>query len=539
MSSPIVPRTFVLLTALSAGGALAGGPSYPIEQRKLVDDVTPSAAHAGFSVAVSGSTAVFGAPDAADPFGLGSPGAALVHVRGGPASDWQPQARIPNFAPVGKFGFAVAIDGDTLAVGSPLESTAPGHVEGAVHVFTRTNGLWTPQAVVSPTLPSGIASGWAFGVAIELEGDTLVVGANMVNTFPSPGALFVFERVGGVWSQTQMLTAAFTTPSLYLGTALSLDGDRLVTGAPGSANAYVFEKSGGTWSQAAVLQPAGGGVGTEFGAAVALDGTVCAIGAPAYFNATGQVTIFQGAGSSWAASTPFSAPFPGALEFGHAVEVVGDRVLVGAPASNGMNPNTGATFDYTLSGATVALTDVMFGSDGYPGDRYGAALAADPGAVVVGAPYQRVAVPQSPWFKWENGAAYIHTDPDASRVYGAGCLGVLGEVPTLGLAGKLEAGGTVSLHIGDALGGSSAFLFLGAGPGEFPTGFGCTLNVSGLSSSILGPIPLTPLFGADGFAKLTIPLPAGPYPPAIAVQAFIVDPYGVAGYSNTNGCELR
>src|SRR5688572_7337138 len=90
------------------------------------------------------------------------------------------------------FGASMALSGDTLAVaadeascatgvnGNQTNSGCPG--AGAVYVFTRTGGIWSQQAYLKA---SNTEAGDGFGVeqdaiahhALSLSGDTLAVGA--------------------------------------------------------------------------------------------------------------------------------------------------------------------------------------------------------------------------------------------------------------------------------------------------------------------------------------------------------------------------
>ena len=68
------------------------------------------------------------------------------------------------------FGYSVALAGDTMAVGVPSEDSA----SGAVYVFTRINGVWSQQAYVKA---SNTEANDGFGESVALTNDTLAVGA--------------------------------------------------------------------------------------------------------------------------------------------------------------------------------------------------------------------------------------------------------------------------------------------------------------------------------------------------------------------------
>src|SRR5581483_1146048 len=101
------------------------------------------------------------------------------------------------------------------------------------------------------------------------------------------GAVYVFTRSGGTWSQQAYLKASNTGVSDYFGYSVSLSGDTLAVGAPGeSSNAtgvngdqlndsaensgavYVFTRSSGTWSQQAYLKASNTEAFDEFGGSV-------------------------------------------------------------------------------------------------------------------------------------------------------------------------------------------------------------------------------------------------------------------------------
>jgi hypothetical protein len=111
------------------------------------------------------------------------------------------------------FGTWVALDGDTLAVGAALESSAARGLNGnqadnsrndagAVYVYTRSSLTWSQRAYVKATNTDAADT---FG-AVAISGATLAVGAagessiatgingnQSNNTAPSSGAVYVFD----------------------------------------------------------------------------------------------------------------------------------------------------------------------------------------------------------------------------------------------------------------------------------------------------------------------------------------------------------
>ena len=287
----------------------------------------------GYSVAVSDTTLAIGAPG--EIFYRSSTctvnvtsddcdraGSAYVFTRTG--STWaSPQTiQAPNAGAHDGFGHAIALSGNTLAVGAPGEGGS-----GAVFVFTRTGSAWdafgsgggTPgdgrrqlHTTAGPDeshikAPSSDADD-KFGHAVAIWGDTLAVGVpwedscsptDMTNNdCLDSGAVYVFTRSGSTWGSTppQYIKASIPAESDEFGWAVAISGDTLAVGAGfdsscSSANmssngclrsgaVYTFVRSGSSWVFEQYLKAPNVGELDEFGWAVALSGNMLAVGAP-------------------------------------------------------------------------------------------------------------------------------------------------------------------------------------------------------------------------------------------------------------------
>ena len=152
----------------------------------------------GFSVAISDETLLVGAPgEASSATGVNGnqssnsaldSGAAYVFVRaGGITGSWSQQAylKASNSEADYRFGHAVGLSGDLLAVGSIGESSNTQGVDadqlnngmfdaGAAYAFVRSGNNWTQQSFIKA---SNTDFGDLFGYSVAVWSDTLVVGA--------------------------------------------------------------------------------------------------------------------------------------------------------------------------------------------------------------------------------------------------------------------------------------------------------------------------------------------------------------------------
>jgi hypothetical protein len=135
----------------------------------------------GFSVALSGATALLGAPGK----NTGT-GAAYVFMRRG--TRWLQQARLTarDSLPGDELGTAVGLSGDTALVGAaaPFNTHA-----GAAYVFVRSGTGWRQQVKLSAGDGAG---GDHCGLFVALGGAIALVGAPGQNG--STGAAYAFVR---------------------------------------------------------------------------------------------------------------------------------------------------------------------------------------------------------------------------------------------------------------------------------------------------------------------------------------------------------
>ena len=339
------------------------------------------------------------------------------------------------------FGSSLALnaDGTTLAVGARYEDSSVGGIDaaavelanssGAVHVYTRSGTTWTPAAFIKTPTPQPYTY-FGTAVALSADGNTLVAsapgeasaatgigGTQAYDCSASPatncalnsGAVYVFTRTAGVWSDTPTyIKASNTRPGMLFGSAvaLSADGNTLVIGAAdegssatgiggnavydcdvspavncanSSGAAYVYTRSDSTWnSSPAYLKPGNTVPYMYFGATVAIsaDGNTVAIGATGeassstgidgdpesdcYTTGThcsyssGAVYTYVRGSGAWATDHYIKAPNTGEYDnFGAALALNADgtALTVTAPGEGGSS-----------AGVDGADNDLMFGA---------------------------------------------------------------------------------------------------------------------------------------------------------------------------------
>src|SRR6266705_185875 len=369
-----------------------------------------------------------------------------------PISGLQAYVKASNTGAAVEFGFAVALsrDGNALVVGAPDEASAGIETDnsapsaGAVYVYTRSGTTWTQQAYIKASNP-GAGDQFGISVALSSDGNTLAVGATgedsalpgvttglvsegtAGNAAPGAGAVYVFTRSAGTWSQHSYVKASNTGAADNFGSsvALSGDGNTLAVGAIGEDGSaaeagavYVFTRDvGGVWSQQApIVSASNAGALDLFGFSVALsgDGNTLAVGAIGEASAVGvtptdntapsagAVYVFTRSGTTWPQQAYVKASTIGAGDqFGFSVALSsdGNTLAVGAigeasaatvidgDQTNNTAPEAGAVYVYTRSGTAWMQRAYVKASNTGAGDHFGtsAALSSDGTTLAVGA----------------------------------------------------------------------------------------------------------------------------------------------------------
>ncbi|RYF02124.1 MAG: integrin [Comamonadaceae bacterium] len=418
--------------------------------------------------------------------------AGAVYVFNRTAGVWAQQAylKASNTHASQKFsGVALSADGNTLAVsafgddsnatgvGGNQSDTSADHA-GAVFVFSRSGAVWSQQAYVKA---SNTEASDYFGrsIALSASGDRLAVGASgedssatgvngdqADNSARSSGAVYVFARLAGIWSQEAYIKAGTTRAYANFGLPVALSGDGLTlavgalgdgsnatgingdqsdSSASSSGAVWVFVRTGSSWGQQAYVKASNTNANDGFGISISLaaDGNTLAVGAPYEESSAtgidgnqgdnaapyaGAAYVFSRTGAAWSQQAYVKASNAEAFDvFGSVVVLSGDgnTLAVGAlfesSASAGIggsqadnsSTDAGAVYVFSRTGSAWRQKNYVKASNPAAGNQFGEglALSADGKTMAVGA-------------KWEgsnatgiNGDATNVSAPESGAVY--------------------------------------------------------------------------------------------------------------------------
>ena len=381
----------------------------------------------GHSVGIDGKAAVVGLPGTWQTGPFAPAGGVLPFYFG--KGGWTQGNLIytPLLEEGDQFGASVAIAGRTIAVGAPGEDSKYGGSSagskdnslsnsGAACVFW-SNPLryhWDFQVYLKASNPD---INDAFGSAVAVDGDTIVVGApgedgngsgQGDNSLPGSGAVYVFTRTGNTWTQQSYLKANPPNVDDAFGSSVSLRGNLLAVGAPrvvgsaiGAGSVFVFTRSGNSWNFSQKLVASNPDVGDRFGAAVSVGPNFLVVGAPGEDSAgpasdnsrqdAGAAYAFVNQSGTWNQEAYLKASVADAADFfGGSVGIDGEIIAIGAtgedsvgsaPEDNSVS-NSGAVYLFTRTSGSWGQS-AWLKSGLHENDAFGCSVALS-GDYVIG-----------------------------------------------------------------------------------------------------------------------------------------------------------
>ena len=287
---------------------------------------------------------------------------------------------VPAAAQEPNFGRAIAMSGEDLVIGQPVNWYGPG----AVYAYRLgPAGDWVEQALL--TAPDSARKD-DFGRAVALDASTLVVGAPRKRD--GAGVAYAFRRASeqASWELEHVVEPPRAGDHVEYGAALALDGEDLLVGSPavgGTGVVYHFTRNGGQWGLASVIEPSAGEGVASFGRTLSLHGGRLLVGAPASDDGRGRVFVVERTAAGWSSPRLVDLPAEALVERAAA----GTAVLAGDSRSFVGAPGAGVVFvvEAGPSGAW-STTGILRPFDGPRGSDFGFALAAVDGELWVGAP---------------------------------------------------------------------------------------------------------------------------------------------------------
>jgi len=316
-------------------------------------------------------------------------------------------AKIKADTPVAYSEYATSVaitdDKSTIAVGSNYYDTTY-NVVGAVYIYTKVNGTWTEQQIITPSVEADYI-GLGASLKFSSDGNILFVGAPSDNTSLTfgGGSTFIFKKVSGVWTETQKIISSGVTENGHFGFSVDCvpDGSVLVvgdhdesTGGSYAGAVYIYTTNDFvTWTEYDKLQASDISADFSFGKSVSIsdDGLHLIVGANGANSDSGAVYYFFNNLGVWSELQKITIP----TSYGDTSDFFGDylaidgdatRIVIGALNEDALGSNTGQVYIYYYDSGSWSLLKTFYPDDISAGDTFGSAVAiSDDGANILAA----------------------------------------------------------------------------------------------------------------------------------------------------------
>ncbi|MBN1186523.1 MAG: T9SS type A sorting domain-containing protein [Bacteroidales bacterium] len=387
----------------------------------------------GSIMAISGNYAIIGVPydpmDENNTDSIHGAGAAYIYMRNG-SGDWIFRQKLT--APVRDkdefFGYSVAISGNTAIVGACGEDYDPNEQNyqsyaGAAYIYelnVDNNWVKTQKIVASDRSSDDL-----FGAQVAVSGNIIAVSATGVENpimFPGitvqTGAVYIFERDSiNQWIETQTLTLMSVSDYAGFGSELSINGNTLVAIAKdylsmslmkeidGHVNFYEKNTSSSWWDELGQTRPDGIVYGDGYGNSAAVYGDYIMIGAPGEdkdgnngdsLHKAGAVYIYTADTSGWGTNyQKITANNRNPDDrFGSSVSMYGNTAIIGASYgdkdNNGLDSlkDAGLAYIFELNNNRKWVEkQIISAPDRHSEDHFGSSAAISGDYILFSSPY--------------------------------------------------------------------------------------------------------------------------------------------------------
>ena len=319
----------------------------------------------GTSVSVSGNKAIVKGSYYDKGEYLGS---ACVFEKDDSTGHWNEVAKLTASDGVGgdNFGWSVSISGDTAIVGAPGDDPS-----GSAYIFEKnSSGYWNETAKLTLSNGNGAkldqldhVRKTRGGVLNPSIGGTVSISGNGAIVGSDAGSAYVFEKDDstGDWNKMVELEASDRVKYDDFGDSVSVSGNIAIIGAPRGGDgcfrsaAYVFEKDdlNGAWNEMAKLTASDGAAAVWFGYSVSVSGNIAVVAhygsrdSPFHEKSFGAAYVFERDDLTgyWNETAKLTAS-DGEVDdsFGYSVSVSGNIAIVGARTDDDKGPLSGSVY---------------------------------------------------------------------------------------------------------------------------------------------------------------------------------------------------
>jgi len=265
------------------------------------------------------------------------------------------------------YGKAFDFNADIIALGNGNE-----YAQGkGIIIFEQEQSGWEETAFLEPNDPQGYAS---FGHEVKIMGSFVVVTSEIDN-----GAVYVFKKINGVWSQTQKITPQNPIVNEIFATSIDVTNNKLFVGTSHySTNevpdrgVYVYHLNGQQWIENDKLKPSEVASNNLYAYNIKAHDNKILIN-DSY---TDNVHLFTYSlqSNEWIESQIFSNAW---RSFGDSLAINNQHLLIGSPEKRLNTQGDGVISAYKYDSGNYVFTGHIYPNDHQEGDDFATNIALE------------------------------------------------------------------------------------------------------------------------------------------------------------------
>ncbi len=241
-----------------------------------------------------------------------------------------------------RFGFSIAIAGNVAAISAPKTKAAGKRGSGSVYLFRYIDGSWVQtQRLDEPPSPQ---TGNRFGYSVAMDGGTLAIGAFGYDGIQSnSGRVYLYEADDdGNWTLKTAFQSPTPRPNEHFGYNIALSGSHMAVAtlhdqSNNNGKVFLYQRQKDEWKAVQTIDIPGSS--DRFGQTIVMDGDLLAIGSfgddneclRILANDPGKVTLYRHDGTNWKKEDELQADNgDGSDRFGFSMALSGDTLVIGA-----------------------------------------------------------------------------------------------------------------------------------------------------------------------------------------------------------------
>ena len=283
------------------------------------------------------------------------------------------------------FGRFVSIE-ENYAFVSAYRDFENGSASGSLYIFEKLNGKFVQSQKLFPD-DGGVEE--YFGYSLSSFGEWVITGAHHDSDFgASSGKAYILHLDNGKWDFFQTLVPNDLSEADEFGKTVDIYGDFAVScsyldddNATNSGSVYIYKKENDSWNFFQKLQADVPIDHSQFGLALDIYKDKLIVGAPYSKQdeiSCGAIYIFEFSGNKWTQTAHFSPSNPALNdEYGITVKIDDNYAFASSPKDDDAGKNSGSVYVYRKEDNKWKMHQKLIAPDGTAGDSFGNAMETD------------------------------------------------------------------------------------------------------------------------------------------------------------------